>query len=254
MIQAFIDDSKSEGSPPLFVLGGYVATAETWAAFSTDWQAELDASPRLEYVKYIEAMGKRPTKQFYGQSREDARARIAKFRAIIEKYDLKAFAIGFRVDHLTETHAGLPKKWLNPYYSAVASLMPELARSLGNFGLPQERLDLVFDEQVMEKTQIFDAWQALRGATGKFDPPDILSHILTNSPRWDNDKDVLPLQAADMQATWYRMAFEATRDGRRPDPMPGSTKGLIQVSFILDLDFFKARAARLAGYVAAAKA
>ena len=247
---AFIDDSASEGSPPMFVLGGYVASAETWAAFSDDWRAALAGPPKQKYVKYIEAMGKRPKGQFYGWNRNDIFARMSKYRAIIEKHNLAGFSISFRVDHLRDTHATLPKRWLNPYYTAVAALMPELARALPDFGLPREQLDLIFDEQVMEKVRVLQVWEDLRRhaetASANLDPPDILTRILKNSPRWDNDINELPLQAADMQVTWRRMCLEAQRDGTNPAPMPGATRGLRQVHFTLDRDFFEARLARIA--------
>lgn len=247
MLQAFIDDSKSEGSPPFFILGGYIATADTWVRFSAEWQRALEMRPRIRYFKLREAL--RGEGEFNGASEALRMERAGVMRGVIELFPISAFSIGFRIDHLEETHAGFAKRWLNPYYTAVAALLPELARALDDFELPRETLDIVFDDQVMEKVAVLGAWESLRAHAVKFshrlDPPDILSHILKNSPRWADDKYVLPLQAADMQATWKRIAMEEERDGRKPQPMPGARKALRQVTFTLDRDFFEARKIRI---------
>lgn len=247
MLQAFVDDSKSEGSPPIFVLGGYIATSDTWTRFSEKWRSALEMRSRIRYFKLREAL--RGEGEFNGASEALRMERVGVMRGVIELFDISGFSISFRVDHLEETHANFDKRWLNPYYTAVSALMPELARALHDFELPNERLDIVFDNQAMEKAKILEAWEALRDHalkhSTKLDPPDILTRILKHSPRWGDDKDVLPLQAADMQVTWKRISLEAERDGQKPQPMPGSRRGLKQVAFSLDRDFFEARAARI---------
>ena len=41
MLKAFIDDSHSGPTGPVFVLAGYISTAEKWASFAEKWQAIL---------------------------------------------------------------------------------------------------------------------------------------------------------------------------------------------------------------------
>lgn len=53
-VRAYIDDTGG-GVGPVFVLAGYIATAEQWTAFSNEWQALLDMKPRLERFKMSEA-------------------------------------------------------------------------------------------------------------------------------------------------------------------------------------------------------
>lgn len=253
-VQAFVDDSKSERDPPFFVLGGYVATAQTWTDFSTKWQQALEMRPRIKYFKLREAV--RGIGEFYGASEALRQERIGVMRGVIELFHISGFSISFRLDHLTATHADLNKYWLNPYYTAVTCLMPELARGLEELEMPRERLDIVFDNQDMEKTEVLRAWEHLRDrakTSTKLVPPDILSHLLVNSPRWDDDKDVLPLQAADMQATWVRMSKEAEFEGLEPKHMPNARRGLKQLSLTLDRDYFKARRTRILAAIAEAK-
>ena len=54
MLQAYIDDSGN-GDPPVYVLAGFVASSDEWEIFTDEWQALLDAPPRLEYFKMKEA-------------------------------------------------------------------------------------------------------------------------------------------------------------------------------------------------------
>jgi hypothetical protein len=50
MLQAYIDDSRSD-DPPVFALGGFIAPAEKWASFSDEWQQFLDMPPAIKYFK-----------------------------------------------------------------------------------------------------------------------------------------------------------------------------------------------------------
>jgi hypothetical protein len=225
MVQAYVDDSKSEGSPPFFILGGYIATAETWARFSEEWQRALDMRPRIPYFKYREAL--RGEGEFNGASEALRMERASVMRGVIELFDLAEFGIGFRVDAYEKAFARFGgQQATNPYYFATANLMAELARGLEQLLLPRERLDIIFDNQMMEKDKVIAAWEWATKATAKPIPSDILTEILRNPPTWRDDKDVLPLQAADMHATWLRIDLENQRDGRPRKTMPGARRQL----------------------------
>jgi hypothetical protein len=223
MATAFIDDSASEGAAPVFVLGGYVATAATWANFTTEWDVELKRGPKLEYFKLREAYAKRPTGQFYGRSRDDCLARIARFRAIIENHPVYEVGIGFRIDEYRRAFDPFTKPKDNPYYFGSATLITAIAHGLEELGLPREPLDIVFDEQVMEKVRVLESWEAVRKRRAN-NLPDLLANILKNSPSWRDDVDVLPLQAADMHATYLRICFDAAHAEQPSPPLPGFTK------------------------------
>jgi hypothetical protein len=68
----------------------------------------------------------------------------------------------------------------------------------------QEKVDFIFDERVKEKKKIRDAWDAYKENAD----PDIKPYI-GSDPRFENDIEFLPLQAADLNAWWIRkMATE----------------------------------------------
>lgn len=55
--QGFIDDSGEGDAPgdPVFVLGGFISSAERWASFSKEWRGALDDTPSIDYFKMAEA-------------------------------------------------------------------------------------------------------------------------------------------------------------------------------------------------------
>jgi hypothetical protein len=242
MVQAFIDDSKSERSPPFFVLGGYVATIDTWGAFSTEWQKALDMRPRLQYFKYREAI--EGEGEFHHASEALRMERIAIMRGVVELFDLAEFGIAFRVDSYEKAFGKFGRPQLNPYYFATSILAAEIGRSLERLQLPKEPLDLIFDDQAMEKARVLEAWEWARNQPIKPDALDLLS-ILRNPPIWRDDKDVLPLQAADMHATWLRMHGEAQRDGRELRSMPGFKRQIRGMAINFNEADLMARAARM---------
>jgi hypothetical protein len=85
--QACIDDSGSEPQSPLFVLGGFVASAEAWTKFSDEWDAALKEPPVLDYFKMVEAANLTeqfaPAKGWTERKRDD---RLLTLARIIRNY------------------------------------------------------------------------------------------------------------------------------------------------------------------------
>jgi hypothetical protein len=76
--QAFIDDSRTKPSGE-FVLGGHVAPAEKWVAFSGEWEGLLPLGTRAKNGKFhfkMAEMAKSPERM----------ARVPRFYELIEKY------------------------------------------------------------------------------------------------------------------------------------------------------------------------
>jgi hypothetical protein len=46
-----MDESGGVGQSRVFVMAGFLASAETWSDFGVDWDAALKKPPRLEYFK-----------------------------------------------------------------------------------------------------------------------------------------------------------------------------------------------------------
>jgi hypothetical protein len=228
MLQAYIDDSKTHGDFKLFILAGYLATAKQWASFSDEWHRFLDMGPRIEYFKLREAL--RRSGEFDGRDKKLCTERIVLMRGIIEKHDLREFSISFYVKDYAkhyEPYMGI-RTLSNPYYFASTHIAVRLARSLRALGFESQPVEVIFDEQVREKSTVLESWDFARRLqaehpeySGVF-TPDLIFQL----PTFGDDKQVLPLQAADMHATYRRLVLEELHYGRPWPKLPGKSKEL----------------------------
>jgi hypothetical protein len=195
MFQAYIDDSN-KGDKKLFVLAGYLATVERWAAFSDEWQRLLDMkSPhyrRLEYFKMQEM-----------QSQAD-RERCSWFYRVIENH--AQVALSFVVNPKVLLSAVREYDWPqqvplhryeNPYNYAYTSLVGGIVRSQKKFGI-NTPIDFIFDDTA-EKARAIHGWERVKSGA-----PAKLRRLVGDPPSFKDDKQVLPLQAADLYAWWVR--------------------------------------------------
>jgi hypothetical protein len=225
MLEAFIDDSKGQNPPGVFILAGYVMAAERWAAFSDEWKRVRDASPKIQYFKLREAQ--RQNEQFYRWEPERCNEKIALFRGVIEQFEPSEVCIGFRIDAHKEAFGRYGKKFENPYYFAIGHLTGWVAKNLENLGLENQPIKFIFDKQPHEMHKAVEAWEwAVSQKALRPHPSNLLSEIWTGPPNFDDDVSVMPLQAADMHATHMRQHFEALMAKKEPPKLPGFTKQL----------------------------
>lgn len=230
LFRAFIDDSKSEGDPPYFVLGGYIGRADMWTKFSREWQRALEMRPRIAYFKYREALYGEGEFNSASEALRMERARL--MRNIIEQFAPFEFSIAFRPDEYERAFSIVPPGSVqNPYYFAAFELIMRVSRNIEHFGGSfDDELQVTFDNQAMEQARIISGWNRLRQKLESGEQinqmPPIAARLMRSPPAFRDDKRVLPLQAADMHATWIRLLMEAIRDGRPDPPLPGKKKGL----------------------------
>jgi hypothetical protein len=230
MLQAYIDDTEYQQTPPLFMLAGYLASAEAWTSFSSEWQLVLDISPRLTRFKVKEAIKRYGP--FRRMSERDRLERIALFRRVIERWVDWEFAIVFRGDWLREVFEPLGKPHTNPYFYAARTLVAELVHYIAESKFRGQQLDVIFDNRAIEQNVLIEAWTtaaASASATSAFS-------ILKNPPYFQDDEQVLPLQAADMHATLSRMHM--TEDLAEED-VPGFTRRIAGFGLFPDKDELK---------------
>jgi Protein of unknown function (DUF3800) len=206
MLQAFIDDSREE-KPPIFVLAGYIAPVSRWADFSKEWQEVLDMPPRIPYFhsnKIRHMLGK-----------EKAYERIGLLHAVIEKYITAGFSIMVPPDAIKRIW-GKDKFASHPLYCAFEILIPNLGFHVKEFGFKCDKIELYFDEQMKEKDRIIKAWDWARKHANLKSLK--LKNILTKTPRFENDKDFNPLQAADLRWMRRRYVERATKSEKLKAP------------------------------------
>ncbi|MER8544750.1 DUF3800 domain-containing protein [Mesorhizobium sp. M1169] len=243
MLKAFIDDSDI-GSPPVYILAGWVAPAKQWAAFSDEWDRVLRMSPRIRYFKFVEAMSFNG--EFGGMSLESRDEKLKLLVGLIEEY--KLLGISAVMPHKIFFHyfGRSPEKEIRtPYYPMVFSLIGRLLEYQAKRGIT-DRTEFVFDVQPGKIEYVLAAWEQFRRNA----PAELLHLISPNPPSFQSDTDVVPLQAADLYAGWSRRLNVAALNGESEPVAPWGNKGsrIRAIGRLWDEDFADRVYAELYGY------
>lgn len=203
MLQAYVDESGA-GDPRVFVLAGYVAPAENWAKFSDDWREMLGMRPSLDCFKMVE------------MARSDERLKRAEwFYRIIERHVTAAVSCAIDVGglvravdsfHWPPNIVGI-EQLKNPYLFGFKAIIDKLAQYQRLMKI-EEPIDFIFDEK-SEKSKTLQGYDGIK----LFSAPEFRS-LMGSMPIYRDDKQVLPLQAADLYAWWVRKWIsEGVEDG-----------------------------------------
>jgi hypothetical protein len=203
VLQAFIDESIGESG--VWVLGGYVATAEAWALFSKEWEEMLPFGTRDKDNLYHFKMNEMARNQ-------DRMQRVPGFFRIIEKY--VSLAISCKAN-IIDIQRAKNRIWIpnvdvsyvealaNPWKFEFTALLDMFfhdrkAERIRQLIPPGEKIDFYFDER-SEKGAIIEGWEAFVSRR-----PDAFREFCETTPRFEDDKISPPLQAADFWAWWIR--------------------------------------------------
>jgi len=215
VLQAFIDESV-DAATGTFVLGGCIATAESWAAFAKDWERLLPQA----------AMNKDGVYQFKmsEMARGDRMERVPLFFRAIENHILGFVSASINVGDLNRAigrllvHPNVKIDWFkykNPWYVAFRVLMDKFhaERAMLNKVIdPDQKIDFFFDER-HEKKVVIGTWDEYFRSR-----PDELKQYYGATPSFRDDTEFLPLQAADFWAWWVRKwTVEGVADARLSD-------------------------------------
>lgn len=203
VLQAFIDESYDKGG--LFVMGGYIAPVGAWAAFSKEWEEMLPYGTRCP-----------KTGEWHFHFREmivspERHARIPAFYRIIQNHVSVALSVTLRMEELKKACelVGRPEytvvwgKISDPHFFCYRALMDCFHDVRSNFDkeLPKgERTDFIFDQHSRKKA-IIAAWDHYVEAA-----PDHMKGLFGSCPMFEDDKEYLPLQAADLWAGAIRIS------------------------------------------------
>lgn len=201
-IQAYVDDSGAPPNERCLVLAGYLASTDQWASFSDEWDRALRMRPRLEYFKMADAVKLR--KSFDGWTPHLRDERLRMLKRIIQDHVqcFVASVVPFADFNRALTEVPMKLKF-RPYAAALMGLMGATRAHIPLMDI-HERVDFIFDEQVMEKGIILENWDY---ATANVEPGE--QEFVSKTPAFRNDRDFLPLQAADLCAWLQRNSWEA---------------------------------------------
>jgi hypothetical protein len=206
VMQACIDDSGSDALSPVFVLGGFMASVERWLAFTDEWKAALDEPLSIEYFKMSEAAalrGQFHRRRGWNESLRDER--IALLTSIIRKYVAARISVALRYKDFAKYIRSIPtpNRGLasdTPYTLLSVLCIMATIHSGRRLGV-NEKIDFIFDTQSGLEEEIGRMWQkvAIRLANG---PVREAAALVGSKPICRDEKDFLPLQAADLYA-WH---------------------------------------------------
>jgi len=203
MLTGYLDDSGTDRKGPVFVLSGYVSTVQRWEEFSDDWSTALISGPKpLAYFKMQEASFSNKG-EFKGWSKTERDKKIMECAAIVKRH--AAFGIAAVLwwkdfSAVQKEYKNLP---INPYALLFQYSMAASVRHVIDFFPSHEKIKFIFDDQ--GKTGDF-ASATYRLAQSMF--PKAMLERVAGPPSHENDKTVLPLQAADMIAWNHRRYCE----------------------------------------------
>lgn len=207
VLQAVVDDS-GRGGGPVFVLAGFVLSAEEWIGFSDQWKAVLDAAPRIDYFKMKEAM--RCGGQFAGFSARQRDRKLQEAISLILTY--KPLALRSVIP--AEPYKRIFKHKISPaidhpYFLSYFGVIGALIRHQITKGwFPTAQVDFIFDEQGKESAVVERAWSLALSLA-----PDSFRSLLGQRPIHRDDKKFVPLQAADLFAWHSRRLYSAQLGG-----------------------------------------
>jgi hypothetical protein len=207
--QGFFDDST--GPSGEFILAGHIAPAEAWAQFAKRWEELLPFGTRAKNGKVHFKMSEMALSP-------ERMARVEFFYRVIEDHVTTSISIRLNVHDFKRAHERVTsqlrrQRWTvnfgkdltKPYYVAFRGLMdtfhgvPEKREKL----IPlNEKVDFYFDNQ-SEKSIILAAWDHYLDGRS-----DDIRHLYGATPRFEDDQEFLPLQAADLWAWWVREWYE----------------------------------------------
>lgn len=199
VLKAFIDDSGSGGDSPWYVLAGYVGTVESWDAFDMPWRAVLNWEPKLDYYKASECMGI-PA----GEKDERVDALIK----VIGGHAMRALYVRVKQQDYNEViKPYVPEEWDNPYYFLFTAILASGTSAEKYFGSSRP-IEFIFDKANKLEQPSHRLYSQISGG------PQFGNRVV--NVHYEDEKEFLPLQAADLLAWQVRRRF-SVKETPRPE-------------------------------------
>jgi len=214
MLQAYFDDSGSDGKQVGFVLAGYVLPDQLWTKFTDDWREECQRPPRISYFKMAEAAA--GLGQFLSVPIEFRQYKVRNLLELIDRHKLHGITTNLHWQDFKNFNAGLvgPAKNIpyGPLFFGILDNILAYQHAIGWFPHP---IQVDFDDQGGAgrfAIQYFGVLMTLAEQYGDsqqaFATIKTLHQIIQGTPRMLDDKEHVPLQAADMLAWSLRLQME----------------------------------------------
>ncbi len=204
--RVFVDDSGN-GHPPVYVLAGFISTAEKWERFERDWQEQLDNPPKIEYFKMTEANALQG--QFSKFKKEQRDQKLRSLMSVISEHAMAGLYAKADISDWQDILRRKIAPALNtPYVPLANELMEEIIHAL-DLEHEEYSIDFIFDEQRHLSDLLQANWTHFHNSL----LPRRNRHV--SRPQHQNNKNFPPLQAADLLA-WHIRNWYAEREEGKP--------------------------------------
>jgi hypothetical protein len=228
VLQVYADES-GKGHGPVFVIAGWLTDSAAWAAFSTEWQQVLIDPPTVGYFRMGEAWH-RQKGEFRGWSVERRDEKISRLAVLIKKYArLGAHLVISHDEYNKKIKGRFAKQHDDPYVLGVYRFIISAIRFFAEQGI-NESIDFIFDEQLTKTDEMHGFWSEFIQHV----PPEYRS-LIGSRPVHQNDKKLMPLQAADMLA-WHIRREQFEPPEKRIETTAIDIFDLDHRRFVMDVD------------------
>lgn len=200
MLRGYVDESGKDGKSAYFILGGYVLPADRWTTFSEDWSGVLNAAPKISYYHASEAEAR--TGAFKGVAREFVRMKTSDLLTVIEKHEPVGLLSWMKYDDWKILRPHVRPSFDDVLYPLFDWVMKSLFVHQASSGLFECSTDFVFDDHTDGdlKANLVKIHESIKAG---FNTEPKLYKMLGSSPAFQDDQNVLPLQAADL-LVWHK--------------------------------------------------
>jgi len=103
----------------------------------------------------------------------------------------------------------------DPYYLLFFDLIAQMARSQRELLRLNDTTDFIFDDQIGKKDRLISAWESFKAMA-----LPAFREVMGDTQIFRDDKNILPLQAADFHAWLVRKRWEEVSLGQQRAQMP----------------------------------
>jgi hypothetical protein len=213
MFRTFIDDSGSHRNPSqrprYFALAGYLMPADRWGNFSDAWAAILARNKAIRCCKMADAESGEG--YFQGIEEPFRKLKVKELSEVIHSFAPMGFGCYLKwEDYKNIVERRVPSR----LDSAYAILFYQIIRGTHEWqiernkalGCGYEKVDFIFDEQGNAGLQAAQWYAPL-----KANMAEPYRQMMSGPPEFEDDEEIVALQAADM------LAWHVRREQEYPD-------------------------------------
>jgi hypothetical protein len=223
--QTFIDESAGDEPGRILLMSGCIQLYPAWTQFTEDWQTVLDSPPTIHHFHMTEARSL--TGEFAGWKSIERDLKVIALTDVIMRCKPHVVSCWLSRDAFDKTMRGaVPHDLRHAYFTCFQAIVQTVAEYQGVRGITTPP-DYIFDNQgdIGMEAQL---WYAAMKDTA----PAHIRKLMGSTPIFRDDKQVLPLQAADVIAWHKRRRKEypgldsEVAASLRVDELPGAERNI----------------------------